>query len=183
VLSDDELEVIAHGPPGARWVLYEVPFKGVDDAFVDGFEELRRRGFGVLLAHPERSRRILEEGLARIDADLAGVPMAANVGPLLGFEGTDRHTAAGRLLREGRPWVLATDAHPPKRPYVQEEARAVAARHADVAYADALVSINPGRLLAEASAPAEASACRRRRRLRPRRRGGRRPPVRGRGAP
>ncbi|HEX8206413.1 MAG TPA: CpsB/CapC family capsule biosynthesis tyrosine phosphatase, partial [Solirubrobacteraceae bacterium] len=35
-LRQDELEIIAHGPPGARWLLYEVPFRGVDDAFVAG---------------------------------------------------------------------------------------------------------------------------------------------------
>ena len=27
-LSDDELGVIAQGPPGARWVLFEVPMRG-----------------------------------------------------------------------------------------------------------------------------------------------------------
>ena len=30
-LHQEDLEVIAHGPPGARWVLYEVPFTGPDD--------------------------------------------------------------------------------------------------------------------------------------------------------
>lgn len=148
-LDDDELDIIAHGPPGARWVLYEVPFKGVDDAFVDGAEELRRRGFAVLLAHPERSREILAAGLTRIDADLVGAAMAANVGPLLGVEGEGREDAAVQLLGDRRPTVIATDAHPPKRPYVQEEGRAVAARRTDVAYADALIAANPARLLAE----------------------------------
>src|SRR3989442_1307790 len=27
-LGHEELEIIAHGPPGLRWVLYEVPFRG-----------------------------------------------------------------------------------------------------------------------------------------------------------
>ena len=148
-LTDEELEVIAHGPPGARWLLYEVPFGGVDDAFVDGAHELRRRGFAVLLAHPERSKRMLEEGLARLDADLARAPVAANVGPLLGVEGDDREGAALELLADRRPAVIATDAHPPRRPYVQEEGRAVAARRTDLAYADALVTTAPARLLAE----------------------------------
>jgi protein-tyrosine phosphatase len=152
-LDDEELEIIAHGPPGARWVLYEVPFKGVDDAFVEGAEELRRRGFAVLLAHPERSRQILAEGLVRLDAELAGAPMAANVGPLLGVEGQERHTAAMRLLEQRRPAVIATDAHPPRRPYVQEEARGLAARGTDAAYAGALVTTNPARLLAEGIRP------------------------------
>src|SRR3954451_13116855 len=68
-LSDADLEVIAHGPPGARWLLYEVPFGGPDDEFVAGARELRDRGFGLLLAHPERSRGMVDDGgLAIIEA-------------------------------------------------------------------------------------------------------------------
>src|SRR4051794_33468349 len=53
-LGQDELELIAHGPAGARWLLYEVPFTGPDEEFLAGARELRGRGFGLLLAHPER---------------------------------------------------------------------------------------------------------------------------------
>ena len=85
-LSDADLEVIAHGPPGARWLLYEVPFEGADDDFVAGARELRERGFGLLLAHPERSRGMVDGGgLAVIESLLAGgAVVAANTGPLLG---------------------------------------------------------------------------------------------------
>jgi protein-tyrosine phosphatase len=117
-LSQGELEIIAHGPPGARWLLYEVPFGGVDDDFVAGARELRRRGFGLVLAHPERSRDILAEGLERIDRLVArGALVAANVGPLAGVEGEERRRAARRLLARDAIDVVATDAHPPKRPY------------------------------------------------------------------
>ena len=70
-LSDDELDVIAHGPPGRRWLLYEVPFRGIDDAFVDGARELRARGYGLVCAHPERSQGLLEGGLAALEPVLA----------------------------------------------------------------------------------------------------------------
>src|SRR2546423_477038 len=40
-LSQEELEVIAQGPPGRRWLLYEVPFRGVDELFLEGARELR----------------------------------------------------------------------------------------------------------------------------------------------
>jgi protein-tyrosine phosphatase len=73
-LSDAELELIAHGPPGARWLLYEVPFHGADEEFVAGARELRARGFGLLLAHPERSRGMLDGGgIAVIDALISEV--------------------------------------------------------------------------------------------------------------
>jgi protein-tyrosine phosphatase len=118
-LRQEELEIIAHGPPDARWVLYEVPFRGIDDEFLDGAHELRRRGFGILLAHPERSRDFLaNEGLAALDPLLAtGAKIAANVGPLSGREAEPRWRAAKFLLERGAIDVIATDAHPPRRSY------------------------------------------------------------------
>src|SRR3954464_4290731 len=86
-LDGADLEVIAHGPPGARWLLYEVPFEGVDGGggpgFLAGAQELRDRGYGLLLAHPERSKHILPAGIEQLGPELlAGAVIAANVGPL-----------------------------------------------------------------------------------------------------
>jgi protein-tyrosine phosphatase len=118
-LDQDELELIAHGAPGARWLLYEVPFRGIDDDFLDGARELRRRGFGIVMAHPERSRDFVAAGgLERLDPLIArGARIAANVGPLSGREGDARWRAAKFLLGRGAIDVIATDAHPPRRPY------------------------------------------------------------------
>jgi len=118
-LRDADLETIAHGPPGARWLLYEVPFEGADDEFVAGARELHERGFGLLLAHPERSAGMVDGGgLAVIEALLDdGALVAANTGPLIGREGDDRLHAAEQLLRRCVPGVVATDAHAPRRPY------------------------------------------------------------------
>ena len=54
-LSQYELELLAQGPPGARWLLVEAPFEGIGADFHAAAAELRERGFGVLIAHPERS--------------------------------------------------------------------------------------------------------------------------------
>jgi protein-tyrosine phosphatase len=150
-LGDDELDLIAHGPPGARWVLYEVPFHWPDDEFVAGARELRARGFGVLLAHPERSRGMLAGGLPVVEGLLAeGALVAANVGPLLGLEGDGRRGAAEHLLRRGLPAVVATDAHAPGRPHTlamgADAVRRVTGR-ADLARR--LTRDAPARLLAE----------------------------------
>ena len=127
-LDEDELEIIAHGPPGARWLLYEVPFEGVASDFLAGAQELRERGYGLLLAHPERSRDILDGGLELLEPELlAGAVVAANVGPITGRESVARHTAAVEILRRGIVGVLATDAHPPTRPYTLAEGRAAVA--------------------------------------------------------
>jgi protein-tyrosine phosphatase len=117
-LGQDELELIAHGPPGARWLLFEVPFHGFDEDFHHAAAELRDRGFGLLLAHPERSAGILRRGLAALESEVRrGALVAANVDPLQGGEGPDREAAAQSLLRRGVPTVVATDAHAPRRPF------------------------------------------------------------------
>jgi len=150
-LTQGDLELIAHGPAGAPWLLYEVPFAGATEDFVAGAHELLDRGFGLLLAHPERSRgfhsgtmRALEPLLAR------GAQIETNVGPLEGREGSDREDAAGHLLRRGLVDVIATDAHAPKRPYTLAMGRAaVVAVTGDAALADALAAGTPARLLGE----------------------------------
>jgi protein-tyrosine phosphatase len=154
-LDGDDLEVIAHGPPGARWLLYEVPFDGVEagggPGFLAGARELRERGYGLLLAHPERSRDILPGGIETLDAELlAGSVIAANVGPLAGREGAERHAAAVEILRRGLVGVLATDAHAPSRPWTLAEGRAaVLEATGDAALADSLCGPSPASLLAD----------------------------------
>jgi len=143
VLDAAELEVIAHGPPGRRWVLYEVPFSGVDDAFLDGAEELHARGYGLLLAHPERSRGLLAHGLARLEPELAGARalLEVNVAPLTGREQPEREEAARHVVERGLASVVATDAHPPRRPFQLAEAQGLVD--------DAAWTTTPARLLAD----------------------------------
>ena len=154
-LSDADLDVIAHGPPGARWLLYEVPFEGADEDFVAGARELRRRGFGLLLAHPERSDGMVDGGGLRVVESLlaGGAVVAANTGPLIGREGADRRHAAELLLRRGIPGAVATDAHPPRRPYTLEvAAEAVAAVTGRPDAARRLTCDAPARLLRDGMA-------------------------------
>jgi protein-tyrosine phosphatase len=151
-LCDPDLDLIAHGPPGARWLLYEVPFHGADDEFVAGARELRARGFGLLLAHPERSRDMVDGGgLAVIERLLRdGAAVAANTGPLLGREGGDRRRSAEHLLRRCIPTVVATDAHAPSRPYtLAQAAEAVERVTGRPDLARRLAAEAPARLLAE----------------------------------
>ncbi|MEA2229222.1 MAG: protein-tyrosine phosphatase [Solirubrobacteraceae bacterium] len=150
-LSQEELELIAHGPRGARWLLYEVPFSGIDDDFAAGAQELRDRGFGLLLAHPERARGMLDRGLPALEAQRrAGALVAANVGPLLGREGAERTRTAEQLLRRGLPDVVATDAHAPPRPYtLAMGADAVTRVTGRADLARRLTAETPARLLAE----------------------------------
>lgn len=115
-LTDAELEVVAHGPAGARWVLCEVPFAGIDDAYLNTCRELRRRGYGVLIGHPERAAGFLPEGLAVLRDELAaGSLLQVNVCSLMGNNGPEARAAAAALVRSGLAFVLASDAHPGSR--------------------------------------------------------------------
>jgi protein-tyrosine phosphatase len=149
-LSDEELDILAHGPPGARWLLYEVPFSGFSEEFHAAAAELRRRGFATVLAHPERA-----DGFGAETADEAlrreldqGALVQMNVGPLCGLEEAPRDRAARHLLRLGLASAMGTDAHPPARPYTLRmgEDAAVAAG-AGATEARSLVDEGPRRLL------------------------------------
>jgi protein-tyrosine phosphatase len=104
--------VIAHGPPGARWVLLEVPFDGVDAAFFAAWRHVRRHGFGVLIAHPERAAGLLDDGLRRLRPVIEdGALLQVNASSLLGRHGSEAQTAGQRLVRDGLAYVLASDGH------------------------------------------------------------------------
>jgi protein-tyrosine phosphatase len=111
-LGHDELDTIAHGPRGARWVLLEVPFDGVDDTFHGAWRHVRRHGFGVLIAHPERAAGLLEDGLRALRPAIAdGALLQVNVSSLLGRHGPEARTAAQRLIRDRLAYVIASDGH------------------------------------------------------------------------
>ena len=124
-MSDRELRIVAQGPPHARWILLEAPFRGlIDAAFHEGCSELHARGFDLLIAHPERSRDVSSGGLEALRPLLfAGDAVAMNIGPLSGFEGAARAAAARQLLDMKMATILATDAHPPLRPNTLEMGR------------------------------------------------------------
>ncbi len=115
-LNDEELNLIASGPNGARWVLLETPFDGIGADFLAAAGELRARGFGALFAHPERSPDIESGGLDRLRPLLAqGALLQVNVCSLLGNHGLAAQESAVGLLRSGLGHVLASDGHPGTR--------------------------------------------------------------------
>jgi protein-tyrosine phosphatase len=111
-LDHDELDAVAHGPRGARWVLLEVPFDGIDATFVDAWRHVRRHGFGVLIGHPERAAGLLEDGLRTLRPAIAdGALLQVNVSSLLGRHGAEAQAAAHRLIRDRLAYVIASDGH------------------------------------------------------------------------
>jgi len=116
-MRQSELELLAQGPSGARWVLVETPFHGIEPDFHAATSELRERGFGVLIAHPERSADASLDGSGGLRAELeAGSLAQLNALSLTGDHGEDARSAAWGLIAEGLIAVVASDAHGPTRP-------------------------------------------------------------------
>jgi protein-tyrosine phosphatase len=147
-LDDAELELIAHGPPGRRWVLLEAPLGPCRPDLEAARIELRQRGFQVLVGHPERSPGL---ELPAMRAQVAeGAVLQINSSSLVGRHGTRAMRTALEVAASGLPFVLASDAHRLSRPPTLSEG-ALALERAGVDAATIRFAVDTGadRLLAE----------------------------------
>ncbi|HEY1516639.1 MAG TPA: CpsB/CapC family capsule biosynthesis tyrosine phosphatase [Solirubrobacteraceae bacterium] len=108
-LSDGELELLALG--GGHYVLLEFPWTSVAAGPVNALRAFARRGFGIVLAHPERSPMLQRDGTLVRELVDAGVLCCLDAGSLA--EHADRHTreAAWMLLAAGLAHAIASDCH------------------------------------------------------------------------
>ena len=148
-LGDAELEAIAQGPPGARWLLIEAPLSGSDlTGLLEATAEARARGFGTLIGHPERCAVLMEDAEALAAELRAGARLQVNGSSLIGYHGPDALARGLELVRSGLADVIASDAHRPARPPVLSAAlAAVVADGTPPDAAEALVSTVPRALL------------------------------------
>ena len=122
-LNHEQLEMVAHGPTGARWVLLESPHDDTAAEFAEAADELRARGFGVVVAHPERSAALGHGDGHVIRRELAlGSWLQLNGMSVLGRHGERARRAAIRLLADEQRAVLSSDAHNAARPPCLSEA-------------------------------------------------------------
>jgi protein-tyrosine phosphatase len=161
-LGAAELETVAQGPPGRRWLLLEAPLPGTGtpEALADSARELRDRGFGVLIGHPERSPALLRESGAVEDLLAAGDRLQVNASSLTGYHGAAARAAALDLVAGGRAAVIASDAHQPGARAPRLGAAVVVLRREGMpaAEAEALVGAAPRALLERGFAPRERLA-------------------------
>jgi protein-tyrosine phosphatase len=98
-LGQSDLDTIAVGPAGSSWILLESPFEGLGEELHAAADELRDRGFAVVLAHPQRSAVMMADNAAALRRELArGSLLQVNAWSLAG--------GAGVVC------CLASDAHP-----------------------------------------------------------------------
>ncbi|MGI8749257.1 MAG: tyrosine-protein phosphatase [Thermoleophilaceae bacterium] len=156
-LSQRELDSIAQGPPGGRWLLLETPFEGMGEDFHAAADELRDGGFSIVVAHPERSADAhLDDSAGLRHQIAAGAGAQVNAQSITGAHGAEARTAAFSLVREGLVTIVGSDAHGPTRPPLLAQARrALAQAGLHAAACRALTVSGPLSLLAQGLAPAE----------------------------
>ena len=161
-LDDADLETIALGPPSARWVLLESPFHGIDSDFHGAAQELRDRGFGVVIAHPERSPHVLEDDRLALRRELeAGSLLQVNSWSLTGDYGPAARSVCASLIEDGLASVLASDAHSRERgPQLSVGMEAAIARGMPSSRLRALTTLNPRTLLERGLVPSRAAGVR-----------------------
>jgi protein-tyrosine phosphatase len=116
----EQLELIAQGPPGARWLLLEVPLWQDDTSFLGAAAALRERGYGLLIGHPERGIGVTAEQLH--EQVRRGAILQLNASSLAGLHGPRPQDTAVEIARSGLPFVVASDAHSLARPPLLSDA-------------------------------------------------------------
>jgi protein-tyrosine phosphatase len=132
-LDDEELR-LASLAGGGRWLLLEMPFQGWPLGLPQLLADLEIRGFGVILAHPERAESIQRAPDRIRDLVGRGALVQLTAGSFLGEHGPAARRAALMLLAGGVAHFLASDAHSagPWRPPEIEEGLQAAADGIDV---------------------------------------------------
>ncbi|MGI8594558.1 MAG: CpsB/CapC family capsule biosynthesis tyrosine phosphatase [Solirubrobacteraceae bacterium] len=152
-LTERQLELIAQGPPGRRWVLLETPLFGDEsEEFRAAADELARRGYAVLVGHPERTDGLWEAGDARLGAALQDgpAPLQINASSLLGSHGGAARRRALTVAASGRSALLASDAHRPTRgPSLSLAVAALIEADVPAGVAEDMAAAAPQRLLDE----------------------------------
>jgi protein-tyrosine phosphatase len=114
-LSAEELETIAQGPAGARWLLIEAPLPVSGEDAWDlhrATERAREQGFEVLVGHPERCPSLFGREAEVLERELAaGSRIQVNASSLAGRHGPEERRHAFDLTTAGPATVVASDAH------------------------------------------------------------------------
>jgi protein-tyrosine phosphatase len=154
-LEQAQLERLAHGPPDERWLLLEAPLFSGTRSLESAAEELRDRGFEVLIGHPERSSwtpdSVIREQVAR------GAVLQLNASSLTGCHGGEARRRGIALARSGLPFLLASDAHSPARPpQLSPAATTLVAVGVDESTVSAAVDVLPEAVLGDGLVVARA---------------------------
>ena len=109
-MSEDDLAMASIGG-GGRWLLLEMPFQGWPLRLAEILRDLEIRGYGAILAHPERADAVQRAPDRVRDIIGRGALVQVTAGSFLGEHGPAARRAALMLLGGGVAHFLASDAH------------------------------------------------------------------------
>ncbi len=111
-MDDDELRAASLGGSG-RWLLIEMPFQGWPLDLPDLLTRLELRGFGAVIAHPERSQSVQASPDRMRDIVGRGALLQLTAQTLTGENGPRPLRCAEHLLHVGFAHIIASDMHSP----------------------------------------------------------------------
>jgi protein-tyrosine phosphatase len=111
-MDEDELRAASLGG-GGRWLLIEMPFQGWPLELPDLLTALEVRGFGAVIAHPERAQAVQSSPDRMREIVGRGALLQLTAGSISGENGPRPLRAATQLLRAGFVHVIASDMHSP----------------------------------------------------------------------
>jgi protein-tyrosine phosphatase len=109
-MSDAELAMASLGG-GGRWLLLEMPFRGWPLRLPEILHDLEIRGYGVVLAHPERAEAVQRQPDRMRELVGRGALVQLTASSFLGDHGPAARRAALMLLAGGAAHLLASDGH------------------------------------------------------------------------
>ena len=131
-----------------KYLLIELPMSGEYTGYQEVFNDLIKRGYKVILAHPERYLTFQDDYDLIYELKDMGVLFQCNIDSLVGKYGPFAKDMIIQLLIEGQVSFLATDIHHKKHdPNSWEIAKKIALKYISLEDYKVLTEINPSRLI------------------------------------
>ena len=108
-LDEAELDALRLG--GGEWLLMECPLSQAAGPFWLVLRDLEARGYGIVLAHPERSPAIRRNPDLLTDLLSTGMLSSITAGSLMGRFGEEVRRFAFEMLEQGLVHNITSDAH------------------------------------------------------------------------
>jgi protein-tyrosine phosphatase len=108
-LSDREIGLLALG--GSSYVLLELPWTAAASGVLSALRAFAGRGYGIVLAHPERSPMLQRDDDLVAELVQSGMLCCLDAGSLIERSGRRARSTAWKLLSAGLVHAIASDCH------------------------------------------------------------------------
>ena len=133
---------------GTNYLLIELPMNGEYDEYKEIFSDLIKKGYNIILAHPERYLSFQKDFNRIYELEKIGVYFQSNLDSIIGGYGEHAEKTIKRLLKEKKIAFLGTDIHHKKHDYTKwQKAKTIALKYITEREFDILTDRNPSQLI------------------------------------